>query len=672
MAKSLATKKTLLAVFHNHPPLNQWKRRLLPLFLTLLLCGLNSLPFQIAQATPALQPDRIKVSPKVPQALQQQDTVPVIVSLVDPVAITAASSLRVQQVQQVSNAVLSRVSAVDFRPYRRFSHVPAIAGQANARAIAALEANPQVAFIQIDEAVQAHLAQSVPAIGADVVHNNYNLTGQNVRVAVLDTGIDTDHPDLADSLIAQHCFSLGATMTGDCLPGRTKESTSAEDENGHGSNVSGIITSNGVVSSIGFAPSAQIVAIRVLDAQGLGFVSDWISGLDWIIANQSTLHVKIINMSLGTFTLFAGNCDAEQPFTSNALAQIHNLGITVFASSGNQGATTTIASPACNSNMVAVGATYDSNVGRQPPNPYANYQAFINPSWPACFNLTTSLQTITCFTNSGSALDIIAPGAPITSDYLNGGLAMFYGTSQASPTAAGVAALMLQAAPNLTPNQIEATLKSTGTLITDTRNGLQFPLINALAAVQAFTPQPPTLLSPGDSSTVANSFPTFMWNTSTYATKYEMRLEQHDPPTVLVFSGNATSFRPTKPLIVGTYYWQVRALNGLLASPWSTPAQAVIIESSSGAMPLRNYFTTSKPTLTWNRITDAIRYEVQVADNNLFSGATTQNAGNNLAITWPIALTDGVYYWRVRACKTAAPSSCSLWSAYDSFVVDVP
>jgi subtilisin family serine protease len=578
--------------------------------------------------------------------------------------------LRAQQVQQVGNAVLNRVSALDFRPYRRFSHVPAIAGQANARAIAALEASPQVSFIQIDEAVQAHLAQSVPAIGADVVHNTYNITGQNVRVAVLDTGIDTDHPDLKNSLVAQHCFSLGATMIGDCLPGRAFESTSAEDENGHGSNVSGIITSNGAVSSVGFAPSAQIVSIRVLDAHGAGWVSDWIAGLNWIVANQSTLHIKIINMSLGTNALFAGNCDASQPTTANVLAQIHNLGITVFASSGNQGSSTTIASPACNSNVVAVGATYDSNVGRQPSS--GTYSTLFNASWPACFDAATNLQTITCFTNSDSALDILAPGAPITSDYLNGGLATFYGTSQASPTAAGVAALMLQAAPSLTPNQIEATLKSTGTLITDTRNGLPFPLINALAAVQAFTPQPPISLSPGDSSAVADPRPTFTWNTSTYANKYEMRLEQQDPPAVVVFSGNATSFRPTKPLIVGTYYWQVRALNGLLASPWSTPARAVIIESTSNAIPLRNYFTTPTPILTWNRVTDAIRYEVQVADNNLFTGATTRDAGSSLTMTWPIALTDGIYYWHVRACKTASPSSCSLWSTYDSFVIDVP
>ena len=157
-----------------------------------------------------------------------------------------------------------------------------------------------------------------------------------------------------------------------------------------------------------------------------------------------------------------------------------------------------------------------------------------------------------------------------------------------------------------------------------------------------------------------------------YATKYEMRLEQKDPPTVLVVSANVTSYRPTTPLIVGTYYWQVRALNGDIPSPWSTPARALLINSAAGAAPLRNYFTVKTPTLTWNRITNAIRYEIQVANNSLFAGASTYNAGNNLAFTWPVALTDGVYFWHVRACTGAAASTCSAWSAYDTFVVDLP
>ena len=87
--------------------------------------------------------------------------------------------------------------------------------------------DPNVASIDIDQMGAGHLSESVTALGADVVHSN-GYTGQGVTVAVLDTGIDTDHLDLSDDLVAQHCFT-----DSQCKPGSTAEGTSAEDENGH-------------------------------------------------------------------------------------------------------------------------------------------------------------------------------------------------------------------------------------------------------------------------------------------------------------------------------------------------------------------------------------------------------------------------------------------------------
>jgi subtilisin family serine protease len=637
--------------------------RFLPLMLVLMVCGFNFLP-TVQAASFAFQVNPNKVSAQVVQAFQGQNDVRIIVSFVDRVPSDAPSIAHAEGVQQTRSDVLSTLSTGDFQPYRDYSQLAAVAGVANPRAIAALQANPQVAYIQVDEPTHTHLAESVPALGADVVHNVYNLTGQNVRVAVLDTGIDTTHPDLQDSIVAQHCFSVG-DGSGDCphppLPNkfRTLEGTSAEDENGHGSNVSGIITSNGVVSSVGFAPGAGIIAVRVLAGDGSGWSSDWLAGLNWIIANQSTLHVKIINMSLGTNVLYSGICDSYDPISASAIAQLHNLGITIFASSGNAASTFQLSSPACLSNVISVGATYDSNVGISPFYPTAD-----------CFDATTSLFTITCFTNSASNLDILAPGAPIISDDLDGGLSLDYGTSQASPSAAGVAALMLQAIPTLTPVQIEAVMKATGTSVLDPRNGLHFPLINALAAVQSFIPHVPTQLTP--TSPTTNSRPIFSWTASAYATQYEMRLDQHNPPTTVVLSANATSYQPVLPLIVGTYYWQVRAFNSIQSSNWSAPQQ-LVVNSVTGAPPLRNYFTTLTPTLTWNRVTNAIRYELQVSLFNTFPGATIYHIDSGLSLTLPDPLVDAhVYYWRVRACTTAAETSCGAWTLPDTFVVDVP
>ncbi len=113
------------------------------------------------------------------------------------------------------------------------------------------------------------------------------------------------------------------------------------------------------------------------------------------------------------------------------------------------------------------------------------YNSVFGGSWPACSDAATSVQTITCFTNSNATMDIVAPGARITSSGMGGGTSTYTGTSQASPTAAGIAALMLEANPSLTPAQIESYLESTGTTVTDPKNGLNFPLIDALAAVTA-------------------------------------------------------------------------------------------------------------------------------------------------------------------------------------------
>jgi hypothetical protein len=131
--------------------------------------------------------------------------------------------------------------------------------------------------------------------------------------------------------------------------------------------------------------------------------------------------------------------------------------------------------------VVGVGATYDSALGRQPSS--GTYNTLFGGSWPSCSDASGDLSTITCFTNSNSTLDIVAPGALITASGRGGGLSTYRGTSQASPTAAGVAASMIQAAPALTPSAILSILKSSGSSITDAKNGLSFPRVNAYNAV---------------------------------------------------------------------------------------------------------------------------------------------------------------------------------------------
>ncbi|MDZ4766212.1 MAG: S8 family serine peptidase [Chloroflexota bacterium] len=395
----------------------------------------------------------------------------------------AIAALQADVIASVRGATRGAASA--FQVQRRYSHVPAFSATVDAAALAALTAHPSVSFVEYDQPTHGHTSESVPALNADDVHA-LGYTGAGVRVAVVDSGVRLNHPDLAPSIIAQQCFTQG-----NCAPSNTNTSANAEDVStagsgagsGHGTNVSGIITSDGIVAPKGFAPGAQIIPVRVLNGNNSGFVSDWVAGLNWLIANQGTLQTDIINMSLGTFVLYNGSCEANQSSTHNAIQTlVQTYGVIVFASSGNQGDITSISSPACLPSVLAVGATYDSSLGREPDS--GTYQDAFG-GFPACFDANATLNTITCFTNSNAMVDILAPGRPIRSAGITANTSTFSGTSQASPTGAGIAALLLEYAPYLTPVQIEQTLENTGIAVTDTRNGVVRPRIDALAAFNA-------------------------------------------------------------------------------------------------------------------------------------------------------------------------------------------
>jgi subtilisin family serine protease len=447
-----------------------------PRSLILLALSLFALSSVSVLARPALQSaaDRQPhVAADVRQTLQSAGRARVLISLRLP---AAGQSLppdpqRRTAIGAAQRSVLDQLSPADFQLGHRYITIPGLAGVITDDGLAALEAQPLVERVDLDLPGGGSLTESVAALGANTVHSSYNITGAGVTVAVLDSGVDTDHPDLSDDIIAQHCFTAN-----DCPPANTAESGSAEDEHGHGTHVASIITSRGAVSAPGFAPDAKIVAVRVLNASNGGFLSDWTAGMDWVYANRAALKVNVLNMSLGSNATYTSACDAAQPLMAAAVNNLVGAGVTVFAASGNAGLSNALSAPACIRNVVAVGATYDSNLGREPDS---------GTYGPGCFDAATSLTTITCYTNSNADLDVLAPGSRITAAGLGGGVATFNGTSMASPTAAGVAALLKQADPWLTPVQIEAYLKATGTPVLDARNGRQFPLINALQAVNA-------------------------------------------------------------------------------------------------------------------------------------------------------------------------------------------
>jgi subtilisin family serine protease len=388
------------------------------------------------------------VGQSVVEALQQGNEVEVDIALRAPPALGARPidvEALTNQIAELQDGLLAGLAPADFRLGHRFISIPALTGTVTQSGLNKLAAHPAVLMVDLPAAGQAHLGEVVPLIEANDMHTA-GFTGEGVIVAVLDSGLDTDHTDLANDLVGEECYN-------DCDNGTDRQSGpgAAEDDHGHGTHVTGIITATGSVSSVGVAPDAGILAYKVLDASN-GFSSltgNVVVALDDIIANHP--EVDLVNMSLGTFALYSGSCDAWPSFNVIAATAINALranGVAVFVSAGNDGSGTQMESPACITNSIAVGATWDT------------------------------VDQVTDFSNSNSTTDIFAPGCSVVSTGLSNGIATFCGTSMASPASAGCAALLLEENATLTPAQIEARLKISPVSVTDPTNGLSFPRID--------------------------------------------------------------------------------------------------------------------------------------------------------------------------------------------------
>jgi hypothetical protein len=392
-----------------------------------------------------------RISPQVAAQLNADGKADVFVMLSEP-SPTATGDLgeRRRAVHSLCARVLRPLRAQDVHVYHEFQIASAFTASATRAAIAQLLTDPTVARVDSMQYGSGGLAQSVPQIHADAVHRRGDL-GQGVTVAVLDTGFDSTTPDVAGSIAAQHCF-----CSGNCCPDGTSEQDgtgSAVTQAVHGNHVTGIIVSQGTVAPSGVAPGAQVVAVKVLNDSNRGFLGDWIAALEWIAMERP--EVRAINMSLVSDSVFPAACDDADSYNmafAQVLAVLRARGTLTFVASGNIGRTNAISSPACISSAVSVGAVQKDDEVWVGSNSYAD-------------------------------LDLLAPGVSVLSTGLGDSLVTLTGTSMATPHATGTAALLLALNPTLSADQLEDILKRNGTPIHDPRNGLTFPRVNALGAM---------------------------------------------------------------------------------------------------------------------------------------------------------------------------------------------
>ncbi|MDO9557995.1 MAG: S8 family peptidase [Coriobacteriia bacterium] len=212
-------------------------------------------------------------------------------------------------------------------------------------------------------------------------------TGDPVKVAIVDTGIDTTHPDLAANV-----------MGGMSAVNYTRKYT---DDNGHGTHVAGIVAAlDNSIGVVGVGPDIDLYAVKVLNRKGSGYVSDIIEGLGWC---QRT-EMDVVNMSLGT--------SSDLQSFHDAVSALYESGTVIVAAAGNDGIGSAVNYPAAYSEAIAVSAT-------------------------------TQTDGLAYFTCTGPEVELSAPGSSIYSTYKNGGYATLSGTSMASPHVAGAAALVL-------------------------------------------------------------------------------------------------------------------------------------------------------------------------------------------------------------------------------------
>lgn len=355
----------------------------------------------------------------------------------------------------------------DFVVGRRLKNAPVIAARINRRALRALNRHKNVARVVEDKKVHALLAESGPLIGSTTAHAA-GFSGSGVAVAVIDTGIDTDHPFLQDNILWEECFLAdgGCPITGG---DRASGPGSAEDDASHGTHVSGIITSSDPDHQ-GIAPDTAIVALKALDAQGEGYFSDILAAVDWVVNHKDDYGIKVINLSLGSEETYAGVCDETEAIAADMAAAAKAAGITVVAAAGNDALDGQMSMPACLSSVISVGAVYDSDVGSM--------------FWSgSCQDVVTQADMVVCFSNASPCLDLLAPGSVIISTTNDGGVCEKSGTSMACPHAAAAAALLYALDPGITPNEVADVLKTTGEDVLDERNGLVFPRLEVDTAL---------------------------------------------------------------------------------------------------------------------------------------------------------------------------------------------
>jgi serine protease AprX len=342
----------------------------------------------------------------------------------------------------------------------RYSVVPAFAATVTRRQAELLTARPDVARVEADAVVHAFNDTSEASFGVtkarlDAPSLDGNCNGcvpavyskEDLVAAVVDTGIDATHVDLDGGKVLHFVDCMTAT----CLD------TAPFDDEGHGTHVAATAAGDGDGTADhryqGVAPRAALVGVKVLDENGSGSSATILAGIDWVVAHRAAYGIEVMTLSLGAGSACGYGLDGSDPL-SRAVDSAVDAGLVVTVAAGNSGpGRCTVSTPAVASKAIAVGAMADTG------------SSAAGCSRSRCRNGFKEAAFSSRGPTAAGAVkpDISAPGVDITSAAVGtgSGYVAESGTSMATPFVAGVALLMLDQNPALTPAQVKEDLTGT-------------------------------------------------------------------------------------------------------------------------------------------------------------------------------------------------------------------
>lgn len=366
---------------------------------------------------------------------------------------SVALEARASSYAAVKDSVRRRFAPGALEWLRDYHHMPVMFVRVpNAAVAQQLLVLDDVAALMPNLIYYPDLAESLPLV-KQPDSAEQGLAGTDRGVVVIDSGVDYTRAAFGSCSapgVPTHCKVVYAA---DIAP-----DDGSRDASLHGTHVAGI--------AAGVAPGASIIALDVFNSSNLTDASLLTDAINWTIDNQSSFNIAVLNMSLSDGVKYTSACSnpIQNPLKA-PLDAARNAGMLVVAASGNNGYTNGISNPACTPGVISVGAVYDANLGSR--------------TWNLpCMDATTAADKVVCFSNSASFLSVLAPGAVIVAAGLSNS-----GTSMAAPHLAGAGAVLRAAYPTATLTELETKLKTSDTVVTDTRNNVAKPRLDLRRAL---------------------------------------------------------------------------------------------------------------------------------------------------------------------------------------------